>query len=380
MKFPIEIIVAVIGLSGILIPILYQSYNSFFLEKPFLDITIKPKNDTAEIKIKNIGFSYANNIELFIYSEEIINRIINTFSTVDVSLIDLHKNITKVLNLNESVPVNDRFLKLEIPELKQGGGSFVTLMTIGNETLIPKDNEDKYQVYATFKQGSIRGELEKNLLNKQISAMSNFLTDIASNLYFLIPFYVIYILFFIPYFVYYRKRIHKFHKHIDNIIDDVIRFINFYKDEAFELTNTFKEVINGNTFGLSKYREGVEVEREYKDIRNMLSVKDLSLIHKFNNKIQNRNSLYEKYKTDSYEDKENTKKQIKMANDDCVKYANKILKEVSWSDYKSSGISFVTTWRIIYENFKRERKFQIGVIYVIIFTIIIFYLIYVSTK
>jgi hypothetical protein len=420
-KFPTEILVAVIGLAGLLIPILYQSYSSFFLEKPFLDINIKPMNDTAEIKIKNIGLSSADNIVLFIYSEEIIKSVINTLSTVDISLIDVDKNISKVLNLNEPEPVNDRFVKLEIPELQQGGGSFVTLMTIGNETLIPKNNESNYQVYATFKQGSIRGELEKNLLNKQISAIINFLADIGSNLYFIISYFVVYFLFLLPY-GFHRNRIRKFQKHIDNIIDDIIRFIYFYKDEPFDYS-TWNNLIKKKTIEVPRdiirqdsiaelkrnkfereyeelqreykdirtkaelkrkelKREYEELQREYKDIRNMLSVKDFSLIYKFYNKIQNRNSLYEKYKTDSDEDKEKTKNQIKASHHDCVKYANKILKEISWSNYKSSGIFFVTSWIImiktIYDSpLLRKKWFKIYLIGLIIFTIIIYFFYYI---
>ena len=56
------------------------------------------------------------------------------------------------------------------------------------------------------------------------------------------------------------------------------------------------------------------------------------------------------------------------------------IKEISWSDYKSSGISFVTSWilmiKVNYDSFKtslRKKWFKIYLIGLIIFLIIIYF-------
>jgi hypothetical protein len=144
------IVVAIIGISGVVLPIFSTVYVNQFYNKPSIniDIGMRPEKGKQIINITNSGTVPATNLSLVITANNhIINDVTNLLSTTNVFL--MNPRPSSLLEINHLKPVKSLVLGLHIEKFANGDGSIIKL-AIGATNTTPND----YVVYATHDQGS----------------------------------------------------------------------------------------------------------------------------------------------------------------------------------------------------------------------------------
>jgi hypothetical protein len=138
----VTLISTIIGIITAISPFLISTiYNEIF-ENPNLVLRFTPNiNDNynkSEVKITNIGMESVTNLSITIQSPLIIKSIINNFSTVPITFVNLNNGSSESLNLNQVLNIEEYHLnvfKLNVPILRQGGGDTIIFQieTTGNQ-------------------------------------------------------------------------------------------------------------------------------------------------------------------------------------------------------------------------------------------------------
>jgi hypothetical protein len=145
----VPIVVAIIGISGVIIPVFSTPIINQIYNKPNIDIGIPSELENGKqiIILSNIGAMPATNLSIILTANyKIINSITNLFSTVDVTLVTPEP--PSLLRINDLKQVDGPFVKLHVKSFVNGGGSIIKLGVGANTTY--KD----YTVYVTYDQGS----------------------------------------------------------------------------------------------------------------------------------------------------------------------------------------------------------------------------------
>jgi hypothetical protein len=151
----VPIIVAIIGISGFIVPLLINQ----IINKPNLNIDIGsgPKFDTETIiQLTNSGTVPATNLSLIFTTVDSnkINNITNFFSTVNVTLA-IPGSPHSLLEIYHPVKIDHSFVELHVKKLVNGDGSIIKLLFDARDT--PSVD---YSVYATYDQGSKKAGFE----------------------------------------------------------------------------------------------------------------------------------------------------------------------------------------------------------------------------
>ena len=155
------IVVAIIGISGVVLPAFSSVFINQIYNKPSINIDIptEPGRDKQIINITNSGTIPATNLTIVITaSNHTINNITNLLSTTDVILVNPRPQSLEPQSLETNNPqkINDTQLNLQVKKFANGAGSIIELAIGANETT-SKD----YVVYAAYDQGSKKGLIEK---------------------------------------------------------------------------------------------------------------------------------------------------------------------------------------------------------------------------
>jgi hypothetical protein len=147
----VPIIVAIIGIIGtaIIVPTFSSVLPSQFLNKPILNIDIKPASYyNTIIKVTNGGTTPATNLSLIltpIEANKTVDFVTNKFSTVNVTVLPR----LSLLAIDRPVPINQSFLELHVKKFVNGYGSLIILAINGTA-------HTAFAAYATYDQGSTR--------------------------------------------------------------------------------------------------------------------------------------------------------------------------------------------------------------------------------
>lgn len=150
----IPIIVAIIGISGVIVPSLSTPLINQIYNKPSLkiDIISESKNKTATtVNLTNTGTMPATNLSLILTANnKIINDITNLLSTVNVTLANPGSHSLLKINGPMAHPKSS-FVELHVKKFVNGDGSVIKL-AVGAKDAIDKN----YTAYATYDQGSTK--------------------------------------------------------------------------------------------------------------------------------------------------------------------------------------------------------------------------------
>jgi hypothetical protein len=153
----IPIIVAIIGLSGFILPQFSTTLFNQVYNKPYLYMTISSTTNVASglsrtsFNFTNSGTMPATNLSLILTAEnKTIDYITNQLSTVNVTLAN-PRSPHSILEINQPNPINGSFVELHIKKFVNGGGSRINLLVGSRNTTI-----FDYTVYATYDQGSTK--------------------------------------------------------------------------------------------------------------------------------------------------------------------------------------------------------------------------------
>jgi hypothetical protein len=144
------VIVAIIGVSGVIIPVISTPLVNQIYNKPDLkiDIPSELENGKQIITLTNSGTMPASNLSLILTANnKIINNITNVFSTVNVTLATPKSH--SLLEINSPTQINSRLVELHLKNFVNDGGSLVKL-AVGAKDTTTQD----YVAYATYDQGS----------------------------------------------------------------------------------------------------------------------------------------------------------------------------------------------------------------------------------
>ena len=324
------IIVAIIGASGVIVPILInQLYN-----KPNIDIDIKnstqedPKNSTI-ITLSNIGTMPATNLSLIITAHnEIIDNITNVFSTVNVTLaspparsisllgifpiiiIEIPKP-PSLFNTNSHSMIKSRSAELHVDKFVNGDGSIIKLAVGAKDARV-----GDYIVYATYDQGS---KSHAGLETDYPSLLIHYLPYI-----YLIVAEIIFTIYFSVWSVRWilRRRKRTF---FEGIIYEIVDI----RKELIETLSARKIFFDKYWKELSGFkRYSVPIEYKHRMIRN---VNDYIRIDDFYSKLAERNS----YINSCIENKhliDDTA--LLKINKKCLELAEEVLEKIDWSRYE----------------------------------------------
>jgi hypothetical protein len=140
-----SILIAIIGFTAAVTPILVTSISSWVSNMPFIDIdmNVYRNGDTvaAGITLTNFGFGPATNVILFV---DVPGKISN---------IDIKPGTANIT----ATEIKESRFTAHIPKLVQGTGSFVKLdlFLAGNQSI---SLEGRYPAYVTYDQGSTMQE------------------------------------------------------------------------------------------------------------------------------------------------------------------------------------------------------------------------------
>ena len=144
------IVVAIIGISGVVLPAFLVIFINQIYNKADIDIDIgtKPENGKQIINITNSGTIAATNLSLIVTANKhIINDVTNLLSTTNVLLVN--PGPPSLLEINHLKPLNVLLLDLHVKKFVNGVGSIIKLAINAKGTTF-----NDYVVYATHDQGS----------------------------------------------------------------------------------------------------------------------------------------------------------------------------------------------------------------------------------
>ena len=310
------IIVAIIGASGVIVPILInQLYN-----KPNIDIDIKnstqedPKNSTI-ITLSNIGTMPATNLSLIITAHnEIIDNITNVFSTANVTLV-MPKS-RSLLEINSPMQINSSSVELHVKKFANGGGSIIKL------AVHTKDATDKdYTIYATYDQGS----------NKRSGGGHVFFIFSPSlGTYGFFAELIVIVYFFAWLRKHFRKRF--FIELINEIIyvRKTLRINLSDKDLSSDHTWTFN-ILDTEHHRVMKLIDKIFYAPVWAKHKLIKSVNDYTRIDDFYSKLAQRNSYIRSCIVNNYLIDDND---LLKLNKKCLELAEEVLEKIDWSRYE----------------------------------------------
>jgi hypothetical protein len=345
----IQIIIAFVGVSGILIPFFYSEIVNNFFDKLFLSFSVYPNKDVYNIIIKNSGSIPINNITLVIKSLENIEYLFDEFSIEKVYLIYPERHL---LNINDTVNINTEIAKLYIPKLTNGEGAAVKIHAAFNES------PDYLEVFGVYDNGSAYSTSKSQTNNPLLQPFYS--KDI---ILYLAIFYIVYLFLFIPYFAY-HSRVSRFQRLIGHMMDDLIAIknMNISEKEMVLESNVVIDILLGDNtpkdsimrkFFLLKWIKKLDDEL-YKfslsntlplseTIRILLNSKDYVLILELCMMIKKRQkTINAAVENSSLDDS-----LIIEENRKIIEYSSLLLNTIDWNNYKSN-LNFIDMLKAIF--------------------------------
>jgi hypothetical protein len=266
--------------------------------KPNVEIEVKPDADNKsriEVQLTNTGSQPATNLSLAIDSSMRVVNIINKFSTANIFL---QKDNT-TLEVTQSRAISDNVINLYIQKLIQGLGSIVRIETVVDGKFNQYYNNDRFDVYAVYDQGSTMGKIDP---------LYDSLTRVLFEPFILMYFIVLYIpiiIFYYYYFVRWTAK-HFMRRLVDNarnvhnaIKEDIMTRQSFsqFLSDAKNCNNQFKKEISNNFYVLNFY--------EKLDTREKKKVSDIA------------------------------ESELRPLNDECFSASEQVLRRIDWSEFNS---------------------------------------------
>jgi hypothetical protein len=319
------IIVAIIGLLGTFLPILYNSnLNGTDGKGPLIAFSkyIDRENATLlNLNVKNIGNAIATNMSLYINSpissksSAIISNLTNIFSPTEI------KYNNKTINIGETLAINNSNLKLDVPKLIHGEGSDISLqMSLLYNHYLSRYNTN-IDIIAIYDQGSSKTHLAPYLTANELFKQfwDTYFSGWLGTIY-LILFLIFYII-LIYYFGVKRRRKKYFEKLVNNLIAirDTLyldRKSNKKIDFSLGKNQLLLEKLDSKSLSKIKLRKGYE---RILDIEDFIHLNDLYM------KIHQRNLLLQNTKTDETE--------LEGINSKLLKKLDEILLKINWKKY-----------------------------------------------
>jgi hypothetical protein len=323
-----------ITLIGSVFPFLINALYDFFFNKPALDIIIQPYSssafiDFASIDIINNGMTAATNVSIKIDAPTKIINITNLKSFDNFTIL-FPKINDSILQVKETLTINNNTVILYIPKLIPGSGSSITLMTFIDTSSL-KDINSFYRnpdlVSAKYDQGSNNGHLVVN--DPFAPTMSNFIFI----LYYLLYFFFILVIFPRLIYKWRRKRIaFRIYQEIITIRDQLLldsknTFDNFEfkKAENIKKTSTMRYFFMVYRYMFNNLkRKSLQQEIRNKDIAlhtlKYFDSQDYYKISNFYKKLEDRN------KHIIYID-------LFKLNKECSELAEDLIKNINWKKY-----------------------------------------------
>jgi hypothetical protein len=313
----VPIMVAVIGISGVILPAFSTPLINQIYNKPSLSIDIGPVGPgKTMINLTNSGTMPATNLSLIVTvnnANKNISNITNLFSTVTVTLA-LPKSPNSTLAINQPSQISSRLVEIHVKKFVNGDGSIIRLLVDGKDT-----RYSDYTAYATYDQGSkkvIGGE-------KPLNPFILFFRDPFFPYYYGILF-ITYVIVF-GYLVYKRRK----RRYLDIITQEMMDVRKGLKDS---LSNEKIYRVSNNGWP----RRGVVIialwwwlKPLYKDKRRIINdIKDYICIDDFYSKLAERNS----YINDNVGNIDDIV--LLKLNKKCLGLAEDALEKIDWSKYK----------------------------------------------
>jgi hypothetical protein len=320
----IPIIVAIIGISGLIVPPLSAIYN-----KPNLNIDIgskKAEPNQTLINLTNSGAVPASNLSFILTTNEaskIINTVTNEFSTVDLTLALPGSPTHSLLEINRAMIINRPFLELHVKKLINGDGSIIKLAINGKNTQFTD-----YTAYAIYDEGSKKTTsilIPKNLKWLEVFPF-NLLTGVspAAGLFFTLAEAIV--ILYLP--IWFRMR-RKRRSHA-NITQDIM-----------EVRKKLKANLSYADILLGREKEwGRERKMLLPSITGGSKLRDRDIITSINDYIVVDDFYSQVIERDSYIDSKFGNNQaiddiaLVTQNKTCLDLAEAALEKIDWSKYK----------------------------------------------
>ncbi|HEY7082590.1 MAG TPA: hypothetical protein VH500_23105 [Nitrososphaeraceae archaeon] len=307
------VIVAIIGMSGFVVPAFSSVFINEIYKRPTINIDIgtEPEKDKQIINITNSGPIPATNLSLIITANNhIINNITNLFSTTNVFLVN--PGPVSLLEMNHLKSINGLLLELRIKKLTNGGGSKIELAVGANGTTT-KD----YVVYAIYDQGSEKIGTEEPHINGITSA---FVYLLGSGFLYLPLAESIVVIFII-----YRVQIHKKRRFLDQIINQMMAVRKLFRhDPLYRIdfsSDPLYQTLTDTTWKSGPRGIRMTSRKTISDTNDYLRIDD------FYSKLVERNSCIKNNQVidDSV---------LEKLNRQCLELAENALEKVDWSKYR----------------------------------------------
>lgn len=120
--------------------------------KALIFLTIDNKNNKTILEIKNIGETTLTNFSLFFESPQMIDKILNNYSTTTI-FIPIKNNI--ILQNGESLDIANLFIEFKIPQISKGDGSVILIDLFTNN--LQNFDTKKVKINGVYDQGSSKG-------------------------------------------------------------------------------------------------------------------------------------------------------------------------------------------------------------------------------
>lgn len=165
--------------TGLLSAFLLDSDQS----KSEMFMTIDNKHNKTILEIKNVGETTLTNYSVFIESPQIVEKILNNFSTTEIFL--PIQNIT--LRNGESSDINKPYLEIKIPQIVKNDGSVILIDLFIND--ITSLDTNKIRLNGVYDQGSTKGSINSENYFKNIISLLG-LIGIAVSIFAIIFFFM----------------------------------------------------------------------------------------------------------------------------------------------------------------------------------------------
>ncbi len=304
----VPIIVAIIGISGVIVPSLSTPLINQIYNKPNLkiDIISESKNKTATtVNLTNTGTMPATNLSLILTANnKIINDITNLLSTVNVTLAIPGSHSLLKINGPMAHPKSS-FVELHVKKFVNGDGSIIKL-AVGAKDAIDKN----YTAYATYDQGSTK----RTGAESWWSDLSAFANPISSLIYLIVAEVIV--------VAYVGIRLHKRRKR---------RFFVGITQEMMDVRKALRETLSNKTFKSHGSRLllptdtyallPIDKRRVVSDINDYMHIDDFySKLAERNSYINNNQAIDELA--------------LVKLNKKCLELVEDALEKIDWSKYK----------------------------------------------
>ena len=323
----VPIIVAIIGVSGFIIPVFSTPIINQNKPNVNIDIGTQLENGKEIIDVTNTGTVPATNLSLIVTANnKIINNITNLFSTVNVTL--AVPGPDSLLEIGRLKPINGSFVELHVKKFVNGYGSIIKL-AIGAKGTTLSD----YTVYATYDQGSNR------VIGTDLVWPNDVFTNLRMSFYFMLYSFVAFaIVFGYLFLIWLKKRLKK--EFIAAIAKDMMDFRKFYRLDPltphiisdFNWTYIYQNPIQPSDYPFP-YHYGAKfanyiIPRIMRGDKRILTneINDYLRVDDFYSKLAERNSYINKGVIDDIV--------LKKLNKECLDLAEAALEKIDWSKYK----------------------------------------------